>query len=63
MNKFNLMNYFREEFNKTDVSDSSSLLNQLVYTTDNRKVCYLIFCLFKLDLFFRKKSKKTQLDH
>ena len=28
----------REEFDRTDLSESSSLLNQLVYSTDSRKV-------------------------
>ena len=30
---------FREEFDKLDLSESATLMNQLVYTTDNRKVC------------------------
>jgi hypothetical protein len=43
---FLLFNLFRrEEFDKTDESDSSNLINELVIATDLRKVCS-IFVVF-----------------
>lgn len=43
--------FYREEFDKHDLSESTSLLNQLVYTNDNRKVCLM-----------RKKQIKLKLN-
>jgi len=41
-----ILKYFREEFDKIDLSESSNLLSQLVYATDTRKVRFFFPIIF-----------------
>jgi len=52
------LKYFREEFDKIDLSESSSLLNQLVYATGTQKVRF-VSSYFHLSIqsIFSKKEK------
>lgn len=54
----------REEFDKIDLNESSSLLNQLVYTSDGRKVSCFYWSFFdgwpsspsRIKIFVRMKN-------